>query len=100
MVRPHLIERERLVVGLDAQIGMLWYSLGVPVAARLSDRIWLYTEPSVGGRYTGIVNMPVGVSIEMAERARLSAEVDYLMGDMGYIDGPAVLGTVGLSFRP
>lgn len=104
MVRPTLLERDDLMVGLDVQLGWLWGSLGVPISVRATDRVWVYTDPSLGLRYTGLVNVPLGVSIEVAEKVRFNAEVDVWAGqellDMGYLDGATVLGTVGVSYRP
>lgn len=100
VVRPRLIERENLILGLDLQYGFLWGSIGVPVAVRASERAWIYTEPSVGSRYTGICHVPVGVSYKVTDEARLHAEVEYMMGATGYIEGPMVVGSVGVSIRP
>lgn len=100
MLRPHVIERENVVVGLDLQLGVSWASVGLPVSVRASDRVWVYTDPTLGMRYTGAFVIPVGLSVEANEHLRVSTEVELLGGDIGYIEKPFILGTVGLSYRP
>lgn len=100
MVRPHLVERENLLVGLDLELGVLWASVGLPVSVRASDRAWIYTDPSVGWRLSGICHVPLGVSVQTSDDVRLNAEVEYMTGAMGYVEGPLVVGTLGLSYRP
>lgn len=104
IVRPHLVETDDLVLGLDLQLGWLWGSLGLPVSVRASDRVWVYTDPSLGFRYSGVVNVPVGLSVEVGEHMRVNAELNYLSGNelgaMGYLENGLFMSSVGLSYRP
>ena len=69
-------------------------------------RGWLrvYTDPSLGLRVSGVVNVPVGLSVEVTEKTRFNAEVSYTtgsdLGELGYLESGLFLGSVGISHRP
>ncbi len=61
-------------VGFQVSGGWLWADLGVPVTVPLGDRIWLYTEPSVGIR-SHVLRLPVGAGFRLGKHVTLAPEV-------------------------
>lgn len=102
-LRPRLLETDRLVLGLDGQVGLLWASLGVPLAARVNERVWIFTEPSVGLRNTGLFDLPLGVALHVHDRVDLSVQADYAITPplmkLGYVESGLGV-SVGLSVSP
>ncbi|MFZ5475454.1 MAG: hypothetical protein ACOZNI_01660 [Myxococcota bacterium] len=65
LVRVSPVDTRRFRLGAQLDGGWIWAALGVPVAVGLSDRVWLYSQPSAGWRTAGVVRVPLGVSIRM-----------------------------------
>ncbi len=61
-------------VSLGVSGGWLWTEVSLPVSWRLSDALWLYTNPSVGFRALNAVRLPVGLSVDLGG-PRLNVEV-------------------------
>jgi hypothetical protein len=89
-------------IGLQGSAGWLWASVGVPLSVRVAGDTWLYTSPSVGFHFTGLVSLPVGVSVHLAEDVLLNAELNYttdVMTSLGYYEVPLVHAGLGIAKR-
>lgn len=63
--RLHLLNDPLVRIALDAQLGVAWAAVGLPIAGRLSDQIWVYTEPSIGVRSFNAARLPAGVAVDL-----------------------------------
>lgn len=100
MVRPRRYESDTAIVAWELQLGWAYATLGLPMSFRVGDRAWIYLSPSVGIRPGSAVHLPVGLSLDLGERARLTAEVNTYVGrsifrQIGY-DGTCVIGSAGV----
>ncbi len=62
-------------VGHQFEAGGLWLGYSLPIAVPLSDKAWLTTQPSIRVSVFSIVQVPVGMSLQLGKRSRLDAEV-------------------------
>jgi hypothetical protein len=62
-------------VGHQIEAGGLWVGYSLPVAIPLGERVWLTTQPSIRASAFSIVQVPVGMSLQLGKRSRLDAEV-------------------------
>ena len=88
--RYFVVDQDTLRVGIEGQFGFLWAAIGVPVAVRLNDNLWLHTAPSVGYRLAHQTRLPVGLSIDQSDGLRLGFEVAGGYGPnvlADYVDG-------------
>lgn len=92
--------------GGQAEIGLGWGGLGLPVAGKIGDKLWLYTNPTfrvVLSDITGDIpnltlapqiHLPMGVSLGLGNGFRVSSEVNasYGASEFYYADGHARFG--------
>lgn len=103
--RYRAIEHDNFVMSPQLGLGWFYASVALPMAVRLRNDLWFYSAPEVGLRLTGLVQLPVGLSLPLGPSTRLNAElglqadIPYLSA-LGYYDGPSVYGGVGLTVRP
>ena len=76
-VRLKLNDGKRALTGLDVSGGMFWFRLGVPLSFAVTDRLWLYTQPSLQASVRSTSLLPVGLSMQLGERLRLHAELGH-----------------------
>ncbi len=79
--RYHAIEGEKFRLGVDFEAGFLYAAAGLPIAFKLADSVWLYTNPSVGLRSNGIARLPLGAQFNLGKHFVLGAEVAGLYGN-------------------
>jgi hypothetical protein len=75
--RFHLLDEDKVKLGIDAEGGFLYFALGLPVSVRLADRVWLYTDPSIGYRQVQAGRFPLGLTVGVTEKFWLTAEAAY-----------------------
>lgn len=95
---------DRVRAGIDLGLGFAWVEVGLPMGFRLTDRVWLYTAPSVGIRTSQTVRVPVGLSFRLGDHVQLTPEASVGYGNtpifMGDVwPGLQVYGALGSSFR-
>lgn len=102
--RRTLLDRDRLRLGVHGEAGLLYLGVGLPVAARLGRRTWLHTLPRLSTTHfqgTHEASLPLGVSVEVAEWLRLSAEVAAVWGPLVGLEGrPVGRAFLALTLRP
>ncbi len=74
VTRLDLAEAPHRLIGVQAELGWLWVSVGAPVSFQVRDDIWVYTHPSIGLRNPGYLRLPFGVGVGLNERLRLDIE--------------------------
>lgn len=79
----------RTSVGVSAEGGFLYLSLGLPIAVSVGDAgAVLYTRPSVGLRGVGIAQLPVGYAVPVGARGTLGLEANlHALSASGAISG-------------
>lgn len=77
--RQYLLKTDDTALGIDAQLGFFWVALGAPASYQLTDGLWIFTNPSVGYRFAPF-KVPLGVSFQLTDQARLDIE---LMANFG-----------------
>lgn len=60
--RLHWVEGDRFRLGTDLDLGWFWAAVGVPMAYRLGDGFWLYSNPSFGFRAFQPARIPLGAA--------------------------------------
>lgn len=65
--RVAVVHRPEFTIGLQASTGWLYLSGGLPVGVRLHEKIWLYSNPTVGFDLRGGVYLPIGLSYAARE---------------------------------
>lgn len=70
-----IIRGRSFMAGVEADAGYGWAAAGVPLAARLFEQTWIYSEPRVMnfGIYPG-VGVPLGLSLHIERGAFLRLE--------------------------
>ncbi len=58
--RWHAIDNDVASMGLELQMGAMWVALSVPTAFHINDTTSIYTNPSLGLRFTHLY-LPLGV---------------------------------------
>jgi hypothetical protein len=80
---------ERFAVGLQGQVGWLHGSIAIPMSWSLGERAWIWASPATAASYTGLLSMPLGVTLAVGESGLLSFEAgvrllgvqdEYLLG--------------------
>lgn len=103
MFRYFPVQNERFRLGVQAEGGYAWASLGVPVAYAVTPRLWLYTEPELGASMSGPLSVPLGVSYSAGEHVQLDLEVGVISllqsERFGYLGQPAAYGSLGVGYR-
>ena len=72
--RFRLVTEDNFRMSLDASAGFLWFAAGLPMALRVSNGLWVYTEPSVGMRMFNAGRLPLGVAMDLG-MVRVHAEL-------------------------
>ncbi len=62
------------LVGPQLEVGIAWASLSFPVSYQVKERMWVYTQPSVGLRQNGTATLPIGLGLPLGRRLRLDIE--------------------------
>jgi hypothetical protein len=75
LVRHYFVDTDRVRFGLGLQGGWLWAEAGLPMAFRVSENAWVWLMPSGGLRFHGLARLPVGVSVDVSPRTRVSFEL-------------------------
>jgi len=93
--RMKFVGGEKTYIGGQASLGLFWAGVGLPMAFKVSDKVWLTTHPGIRGSLMHFVHMPLGLSWELGESNRLDTEIggmlvgrkegDPLSGYAGYI---------------
>lgn len=102
--RMRMDHSARSYVGLQVELGWAYGSAGLPVAYEVVDGIWVYTTPSLGFSYRGLLRLPAGFSLALSEQMLFSAELG-MQTDLpaplqtDYLRGPVLSGAAGLSYR-
>ena len=65
---------EGVYIGTQIEGGWIWAGGSLPVAVRVSDGVWLTTQPSIRYASFGLVHVPAGISVELGDHYRLDAE--------------------------
>lgn len=65
---------DKLTVGLDGQIGLLWYAVGLPIAYEVADKLWIGTEPMYRA---GTVVLPLTATYKIGKGWMIGAEALY-----------------------
>lgn len=80
----------------------MWYGMGLPITARVSRDVCLYTNPSVAIRAFNLVRIPVGMVVDFKNSGRIVFETGYTFGSLQRYGDPraealvyATLGTSG-----
>jgi hypothetical protein len=70
-----LVRGESFMAGVEADAGYGWVAAGIPLAVRLFDQTWIYSEPRVTnfGMYPALVT-PIGLSLHIDKGAFLRLE--------------------------
>lgn len=76
-LRTMPVHTPRFRLGVDLEGGWYWGAVGVPVAVGLSDRVWLYSEPSFRLSTHQVVRMPLGLAWHIDDHFVLEGEVAY-----------------------
>ena len=98
------VTNDKIRLGVDLAGGALWGEVGLPFAARLSDRLWLYGAPSVGARTSQMFRFPVGLSIGIGDHVQITPEISAGYGNTPFLYGEGnrgfqLYGAVGSTFR-
>ena len=72
--RFRLVTEDNVRMAIDVSGGLAWFAGGLPIALRVSDALWVYTEPSVGMRIFNAGRLPVGLAMDLGV-VRLHAEL-------------------------
>jgi len=91
--RMKFLGGENTYIGGQASIGWFWGGVGIPMAFKVSDKIWFTSHPSIRGSMFHFVHMPLGLSWELGEYNRLDTEVGGMI--MGKKDGKIANGYTG-----
>lgn len=88
-----------ITAGLEAEVGYLWGSLGLPVAIPIAGRAHVYTAPRLGtwGK-TLTPSIPLGVSVELPRGLAVRAEGQVSWADFKYYNRRLILG-VALAYQ-
>lgn len=62
-------------LGFQGALGLLWAGAALPAALKVSDTVWITTQPSYSHGGIRLFQFPLGLSYEMGGNARLDAEV-------------------------
>ena len=62
-------------LGFQGALGFLWAGAAIPAALKVSDTVWITTQPSYSHGAIRLFQFPLGLSFEMGKDARLDAEV-------------------------
>lgn len=74
-LRKDLSKNSDTYLGISGSVGWLYGSVGAPMGWKLNDRVWLYTHPELGWDLAGVVQLPLGVTLENeAGTGRFTAE--------------------------
>ena len=76
-------------LGFQGALGLLWADIAVPAALKISDRAWVTTQPSYSHGLVRLIQIPLGMSIEVGEHGRIDTELGLNIwdGETGYPDG-------------
>jgi len=93
--RAKILGGEKAYIGVQGSIGWLWGGVALPLAFRLSDKVWFTTQPatSVGAYAVHLTRMPLGLSWELGEYNRFDAEIG------GTIEGKADKEGIGENYQ-
>ncbi len=72
--RLRLITETDFRMAVDLSAGLAWFAAGLPMAFRLGDALWVYTEPSVGMRIFNAGRLPIGLAVDLGF-VRIHAEM-------------------------
>lgn len=79
------LKRDRVVAGLEQELGYAWFAVSTPVAVRLVDQTWLYTAPRLGTWGVDLsFGVPVGLSVRVYDGLMLRAEWQRSWQDFKY----------------
>jgi hypothetical protein len=91
--RKKFLGGENTYIGGQASLGLLWAGVGLPMAFKVSDKMWFTTHPAIRGAMFHFVHLPLGLSWELGEYNRLDTEVGGMI--MGKKDGDLASGYAG-----
>jgi hypothetical protein len=97
--RMKFLGGENTYIGGQASFGWFWAGVGIPMAFKVSDKMWFTTHPSIRGSLLHFVHMPLGLSWELGEYNRLDTEMGGMIigkKDGNFANGYA--GYVGVTF--
>ena len=98
-LRWDALRSDRFAGGIEAEAGFLYASMSVPLALRLWQEVWLYSNPRLGNwgpELSGFV--PVGLSAELYRGVFLRAEAQYSWEDFKYYNRRRHLG-IAVGYR-
>lgn len=72
--RLRLVTEPNFRMAVDLSAGVAWFAAGLPIAMRLGESLWLYSEPSIGLRIFNAGRLPIGVAMDLGV-FRVHAEV-------------------------
>lgn len=92
--------RQRVVGGLELQLGYPYATLGLPLALRLGQEIWIYTAPTVTSDELGYLRVPLGLSLPLSPQLSLGVEAGaILFSELSEDGGVLVYSALGISRR-
>lgn len=99
-LRWRALEGQHFAAGVGAEIGVGWLALNLPVAARLQERVWLYSAPQLGswGIDLESVRLPLGVDVKVADEVHVRGEAQLNYPDFDPYKRRVHMG-LGLAFR-
>ncbi len=69
-------QRAGASAGLELELGYAWAAVSVPLAARVTPDLWLYSGPRLGTWGTdALPSVPLGLDVRLSPRASALAEV-------------------------
>ncbi len=95
LVRGYLYESDGFRVGLGGSVGFIYAQAGIPIAGRLANNVWLYSEPMAAFSVFGTGRVPVGLSFTPG-RTTIELEGALLSALNG--SGPIAAGSLSLGY--
>jgi len=70
-----MARNEKAYVGGQFTLGFLWVSVSLPMAFKVSEKVWLTTQPSLRGSMASQLMLPIGLAWELEDGSRIDAEI-------------------------
>ena len=55
--------------------GLAWLGISTPVALKLSDTLWITTQPGLRTTVSPVLHLPIGLSVDMGKGKRIDTEL-------------------------
>lgn len=79
------LKLDRVVAGLEQELGYAWFAVSTPVAVRVVDQTWIYTAPRLSTWGVDLAfGVPVGLSVRVYDGLMLRAEWQRSWQDFKY----------------